>query len=72
MVVAAQRTCQLHPRTASKLFGCFAFLGHGCYGKVGRAGLRLLKERQDSQGPSVDDRFMTQLQFVAQLLRMSP
>ena len=39
---------------ASKLFGCLTFLTTGCYGKLGRAGLNALKERQYTTETLVD------------------
>ena len=42
----AQSTRTLSSSAASKLFGCANFLDHGCFGKVARAWLTAIKDRQ--------------------------
>lgn len=42
---ATQSGC-LHPGTAAKLYGCVTFLDQAVFGKIARAGLNALKERQ--------------------------
>lgn len=37
---------QLHPGTAAKLYGCVTFLDQAVFGKIARAGLNALKDRQ--------------------------
>ena len=46
MIQEAYRVGHLHPGVAAKIFGCLTFLSHGCWGKVGRAGLNAIQERQ--------------------------
>ena len=62
----------LHPGTASKLFGCLTFLSHGCYGKVGRSGLSLLKERQYSHDHALTVELEVSLHRVSKLLQLAP
>ena len=42
----ARRDRLLHPGTAAKLFGCVTFLDQAAFGKVARAGLNAIKDRQ--------------------------
>ena len=73
MAEAFQRQ-SLSPGVAAKLYGCLNFLGHGCWGKVGRSGLLALQERQTSkQGPfPVTDDLVSSLQLVQSLLSLRP
>ena len=58
--------------TASKLFGCLTFLTTGCYGKLGRAGLNVLKERQYSTETLVDGALEGALTRILGLLKLQP
>ena len=58
--------------TASKLFGCLTFLTTGCYGKLGRAGLNEIKNRQYSSETMVDSNLQTALQRLLGLFRLQP
>eukprot|EP00434_Breviolum_minutum_P041643 symbB.v1.2.037046.t1/scaffold5326.1/size28399/1 len=40
---------QLHPGTAAKLYGCVTFLDQAVFGKIARAGLNALKDRQSKE-----------------------
>ena len=73
MTEALQRQ-SLPPGIAAKLYGCLNFLGHGCWGKVGRSGLLALQERQTSkQGPfPLTDEIASSLQLVPALLSLRP
>ena len=57
--------------TASKLFGCLTFLTTGCYGKLGRAGLNAIKDRQYSSETMVDGNLQTALQRLLGLFRLT-
>ena len=46
VIATAQQTGQLHPGTAAKLYGCVTFLDQAVFGKIARAGLNAIKERQ--------------------------
>ena len=46
MMDAALQEGELHPGTAGKLFGLANFLNSAYYGRVGRAGMHAIKERQ--------------------------
>jgi len=45
-ILTAMQSDQLHPGTAAKLYGCVTFLDQAVFGKIARAGLNALKERQ--------------------------
>jgi len=70
----AYQRSSLPPGVAAKLYGCLNFLGHGCWGKVGRSGLVALQERQAcKQGPfPLTEDLMDSLQLIRALLALKP
>ena len=49
----AQATDTLKPGQASKLFGCVTFLDQGVFGRVARASLNAIKDRQYASARNV-------------------
>ena len=70
----ATQTGRLPPQLAAKLFGCLGFLdtGPGCFGKLGRAGLNTLKERQCSQATTLTDELLRSFEMIRSLLAHKP
>lgn len=48
-----------------KLFGYLGFLNTGCFGKLGRAGLNTLKERQYSHAVDLTDDLAHAVDMIA-------
>ena len=46
IIATALADQRLHPGTAAKLYGCVTFLDQAAFGRVARAGLSALKDRQ--------------------------
>ena len=64
----------LTPGVASKLYGCLTFLGHGCWGKVGRSGLDALHVRQYEHGAAhgLTENLCNSFEIIRGLLRLRP
>jgi len=67
------RADYLPPGTASKLYGQVGFLNEGTFGKVGRAGLQRLNERQHERGiTAIDSDLRSSLELILAVMKLRP
>jgi len=60
------------PGQASKFYGLSNFFNHGCFGKVGKAGLNAIKERQYSHDSTLTQEIERAFAFMEDLVRLQP
>ena len=72
MLTAAERTQNLTPGQASKLYGCLTFLDQGAFGRIARAGLNALKERQYESQTHITDSLAKVFELVRAILSFHP
>jgi hypothetical protein len=65
---------KLLPGLAAKLYGCLNFLDHGAFGKIARAGLNAIKERQTAKaGPfTLTSEIKVAIEVICALLKLQP
>ena len=68
----AAQTSRLPPGLAAKLFGCLGFLTTGCFGKLGRSGLRSIKERQYSSQVTMTSELYQSFDSIRAQLLLKP
>ena len=61
-----------HRDLLQSFFGRLGFLNTGCFGKLGRAGLNTLKERQCSQDTALTDELSRSFEEIRSLLALKP
>ena len=72
MLTAAEKTHTLTPGQASKLYGCLTFLDQGAFGRIARAGLNALKERQYESQTHITDSLAKVFELVRAILSFHP
>jgi hypothetical protein len=68
----ARMSQSLKPGVASKLYGCASFFGQGIFGKLGRAGLQALKDRQYEGGEAITPGIKPSFAMIEALVRDQP
>eukprot|EP00438_Fugacium_kawagutii_P032679 Skav221340 [mRNA] locus=scaffold1845:52003:52989:+ [translate_table: standard] len=72
LIAEAKTRQQLTPGEASKLYGCLTFLDQGAFGRVARAGLNDLKDRQYSSSKELSASLLRTFDLVQALLQVKP
>ena len=72
MDVTAARVSRLPPGVAAKIYGRVNFLESGTFGRIGRAGLQALKERQYEGASSLTPALSKALAHVLEVLSLRP
>eukprot|EP00438_Fugacium_kawagutii_P015959 Skav227096 [mRNA] locus=scaffold199:6515:11398:+ [translate_table: standard] len=72
LIAEAKARQQLTPGEASKLYGCLTFMDQGAFGRVARAGLNDLKDRQYSSSKDLSASLLQTFDLVQALLQVKP
>jgi hypothetical protein len=71
-MVHVAKSCGLTPGAAAKLYGVVNFFETGMFGRVGRAGLIPIKERQYQEGREITAQLQGSFDLLEGLLQMKP